>query len=98
MTIKDINRYINAGFTADEIKKLFKESTEKNPKDKKLKEKKETSDDFKTALDGLNAEIKSLKELIEDSNIRGNVNFSDDENVDDILASIINPNNGKGDN
>lgn len=92
MTIKDIEKFINAGFTAEEIKKLFKETM--TGERKKPKQSAQTDNDFKSALEALNGEIKSLKELVQDSNIRNADSDIKDDSVDDILASIINPNKG----
>lgn len=99
MTIEDVLNLSKSGFTADEIKKFMGFNGETKPNETKPNETKpnetkpnEIEDVFKESLSTLSKEIADLKKTMQATNIlNSNGAPSEQESVNDILKSIINP-------
>lgn len=107
MTIEDVLNLSKSGFTADEIKKFMgfngetkpNETNETKPNETKPNETKpnetkpnEIEDVFKESLSTLSKEIADLKKTMQATNIlNSNGAPPEQESVNDILKSIINP-------
>lgn len=105
MTIEDVLNLSKSGFTADEIKKFMGFNGETAPtkpndtkpndtNDTKPNETNETKPEevFKDSLSALSKEIADLKKTMQATNIlNSNGAPPEQESVNDILKSIINP-------
>ena len=99
MTIEDVLNLSKSGFTADEIKKFMDFNGETKPNDTKPNdtEPNDTNDTkpeevFKDSLSALSKEIADLKKTMQATNIlNSNGAPPEQESVNDILKSIINP-------
>lgn len=99
MTIEDVLNLSKSGFTADEIKKFMGFNGETKPNETKPNETKpnetkpnEIEDVFKESLSTLSKEIADLKKTMQATNIlNSNGAPPEQESVNDILKSIINP-------
>ena len=104
MTIEDVLNLSKSGFTADEIKKFMGFNGETKPNETKPNETKpnetkpnetkpnEIEDVFKESLSTLSKEIADLKKTMQATNIlNSNGTPPEQESVNDILKSIINP-------
>ena len=92
MTIEDVLNLSKSGFTADEIKKFMGFNGETTPT--KPNETNETKPEefFKDSLSALSKEISDLKKTMQATNIlNSNGAPPEQESVNDILKSIINP-------
>lgn len=98
MDYNDILALAKAGFNSQQIALLAEQApepkpVEKTPEPKPVQEKKEepvNNDDTKNGIDNIMKEVQSLHKIIQNNNIV-NSNQPPKDNVDDILASIINP-------
>ena len=89
MTIEDVLNLSKSGFTADEIKKFMGFNGETKPNETKPNE---IEDVFKESLSTLSKEIADLKKTMQATNIlNSNGTPPEQESVNDILKSIINP-------
>lgn len=102
MTIEDVLNLSKSGFTADEIKKFMgfngetkpNETNETKPNETKPNETNDTKPEevFKDSLSALSKEISDLKKTMQATNIlNSNGAPPEQESVNDILKSIINP-------
>ena len=89
MTIEQIIKLSEAGFTADEIKQLSNGGTEPAGDPKPAEPAGETKD-FSEAVNALMAEISGLKKTIQATNIlNSNAGQEKPESVDTILKSFM---------
>lgn len=93
MNGEDILRLVNAGFTKEEIGKMFANNTEQKPKEEKAVEQPEKKEEVKQeTVSPLEAKMDKLLGAIAAGNFLG-ANQPKQETVDDVIASIINPAN-----
>ena len=90
----DILKLVNAGFTKDEISKMFDNKTEKQPAptETKREEQKQREQKQDTNLTTLEEKFDKFMEIMTKNNFLG-ANQPKEETVDDIIANIINPKN-----
>lgn len=102
MTIEDVLNLSKSGFTADEIKKFMgfngetkpTKPNDTKPNDTKPNDTNDTKPEevFKDSLSALSKEIADLKKTMQATNIlNSNGAPPEQESVNDILKSIINP-------
>lgn len=99
MNGEDILKLVNAGFTKEEIGKMFstgepKPKEEETPKEQPVE--KEQTKEQETGMTTLEQKFDKLMDILTNSNIIG-ANQPPENTVDDIIAQIIDPTYKKGD-
>ena len=94
MDSNDILKLVNAGFTKDEIAKMFGKETPKQEEEKTPVEQpqEEKQDEGMTTLE---QKFDKLMDILVKGNFTG-ANQPPEDTVDDIIAQIIDPNYKKG--
>lgn len=102
MNKEELLKLVNAGFTKDEILKLFSDEsvepnvskTEENSEEQKVAEEPSNLDTFTNMFDEMNKRLESMTKAIQSNNVM-NASVDTEEKKktnEDIIASIILPN------